>query len=58
MTARALRGLQRHHCGECGGFVADSSVSVYFDIEDNCEHGTGTCPRCGDVDVYLVMVTS
>ena len=43
----------RHHCGTCHRFVANSTVSVYFNLDENCEIGSGYCSHCGGVDVYL-----
>jgi len=44
---------RRHHCGTCHRFVANDTVNIYFNTEENCEIGSGDCSRCGRVDVYL-----
>ena len=42
----------RHQCGDCGQFVPEASVLGYRDFESGVMEATGTCSRCGVVDVF------
>jgi len=45
----------RHQCGECGRYVPEASVAAYTDHESGVVDATGTCSRCGVVDVFRVF---
>jgi hypothetical protein len=45
----------RHRCEDCGCFVPGATIVAWRDFESGVVEATGTCVRCGVVDVTRVI---